>query len=153
MELLELRTCSVDLGRRQVLRDGSVVSLSRLEAELLAYLALHPHQDISRDELWREVWRGSADSTSRAVDLAVTRLRRKLGEPDPPEHLITSHGVGYRFAPAAHPHSAHPRSEGARPVARELVRLATGALDLGGRVFERHDRHHRQHGPYSGGGC
>jgi DNA-binding response OmpR family regulator/predicted ATPase len=133
MGLLQLRTCSVDLGHRQVLRGGAVVPLSRLEAGLLEYLALRPHQDIPRDELWREVWQGTSGSPSRAVDLTVTRLRRKLGEPDPPEHLLTSHGVGYRFAPPAPARPATPVS------ARPLVEIPTGSLDLEGRVFLRLD--------------
>jgi DNA-binding response OmpR family regulator/predicted ATPase len=126
---LQLEGCVVDLVQRAVVRhSGERCALTALEAELLGHLARSPGQDVERDELLREVWGSSA--LTRAVDFTVRRLRAKLGEPHPPRHLLTVHGVGYRFVPLAAPPLSPP------PPAPDLaLRLATGRLDLDRMVF------------------
>lgn len=92
----------VDLVRQVVvLGDGTTVSLTTREAELLAYLAARPDDDVSREELLDQVWSYRASYATRAVDVTMRRLRAKI-EPDPqtPVHLISVHGVGYRFVPS-----------------------------------------------------
>jgi two-component system OmpR family response regulator len=44
-----------------------------------------------------------AASRDRAIDIAISRLRRKLAEADPAPLIETVHGVGYRFLPAVRP--------------------------------------------------
>ena len=70
-------------------------SLTRLEAELLTYLAGHIRQVVSKQDLLSEVWGYHPQSRSRAVDFTVRRLRRKI-EPDPsqPVYLKTVRGAG-----------------------------------------------------------
>lgn len=133
---IRIRAGSVDLKRCRILRDGIETPLSRLEVALLAYLVERPNQEVSRDELLREVWGHDASSTSRAVDFTVGRLRQKLGEPDPPEQLLTAHGVGYRFVP----HDPEPTPISPVPAGpRTLVRTAGGLVDLDRQSFERTD--------------
>jgi predicted ATPase/DNA-binding winged helix-turn-helix (wHTH) protein len=98
---LRLRTGVIDLGRQRVIRPDGVVSLTTRETELLAYLVARPGQAVSRDELLERVWGYRSSNPTRAVDLAVRRLRAKV-EPDPkvPVHVLSVHGVGYRFVPA-----------------------------------------------------
>jgi DNA-binding response OmpR family regulator len=127
---LQLEACVVDLVQRVVVRtSGESCTLTSLEAELLGHLARYPGQDVHRDELLREVWKSTA--LTRAVDFTVRRLRVKLGEPHPPRHVLTVHGVGYRFVPLAaeSPLPVQPVQAAAR------VALATGELDLGRMVF------------------
>lgn len=98
--ILSLADGTVDLERGVVIREGGEQPLTTREAALLAYLADRPGEPVSRDELHREVWGYHERVVSRALDTAVRRLRQKI-EPDraQPVHLLTVHGVGYRFVP------------------------------------------------------
>ncbi|MEA3215045.1 MAG: hypothetical protein QOJ19_1201 [Acidimicrobiia bacterium] len=91
----------IDRGTREVSVDGSTVSVTDREFELLAHLASSPRKVFSRDELLRDVWRSSPDWQSTAtVTEHVHRLRGKL-ERDPvhPMLIVTVGRAGYRFEP------------------------------------------------------
>jgi DNA-binding response OmpR family regulator/tetratricopeptide (TPR) repeat protein len=83
---------------RMVRRDGTEVKLSPREVDLLGYLLVRPQQDIPRRELQEQVWGHVIASKGRAVDMAVSRLRKKI-ERDPrhPEVVRSTRGGGYRF--------------------------------------------------------
>lgn len=86
---------------RRVLRDraGIVVSLSEGEFELLLAFVENPGQILSRDQLL-ELARGqNSDAFDRAVDVQVSRLRRKLGQCLDGDAIRTIRGEGYLFAP------------------------------------------------------
>ena len=89
----------MDTGRRLVTRAGASVELTRLEFDLLAFLATKPGQVVSRDELLESVWESSSQWQDPAtVTVHVRRLRQKLeADPSAPRHLLTVYGVGYRF--------------------------------------------------------
>jgi DNA-binding response OmpR family regulator len=72
------------------------IRLTKKEFDILRYLAEHAGRVVHRDQLLTEVWGAQAVSTTRAVDFAIARLRRKI-EPDPrsPRYLTTAHGDGY----------------------------------------------------------
>ena len=90
---------TIDLAQRVVTRNGGEVKLTHLEFELLAFLARHPRQVFSREQLFRLVWGQSAGSV-RTVDNFVGQLRKRLEiDPEQPEHFITVRGSGYRFDP------------------------------------------------------
>nr|BFE71061.1 hypothetical protein GCM10020092_043620 [Actinoplanes digitatis] len=83
---------------RQVLVDGELLPLTRLEFDLLLYLADHPRRVFSRTQLLNAVW-GYEHTGERTVDVHVRRLRVKLGAQ---VSLITTvYGVGYRLADEA----------------------------------------------------
>lgn len=89
----------VDLRQRTVTRGGDQVKLTHLEFELLAYLLARPHQVLSRDQLFGEVW-GQTAGTPRTVDNFIGQLRKRLEvDPEAPRHLVTVRGSGYRFDP------------------------------------------------------
>jgi len=96
VKALVMGACTFDAERGELTRDGEAVRLTEAEVALLRQLAASAHAAVDRLELARE----SADATGRAVDVQVTRLRRKI-EPDPknPRYLQTVRGVGYRLAP------------------------------------------------------
>lgn len=96
---LEYEGLAVDRAMRQVLVNGVVVATTALEFRLLDFLASHPRQVFSRDDLLREVWpQGSVDRTRRTVTEHVRRLRRKIeAEPARPRWVKTVRGFGYRF--------------------------------------------------------
>jgi transcriptional regulator len=84
----------LDPRPRTVARDGWPLHLSRLEYDLLLFLARHPRQVFSRSQLLAQVW-GHTHTTDRTVDVHVSRLRTKLGDQDP---VTTVYGLGYRLA-------------------------------------------------------
>ncbi len=88
----------VDLRGTAVSRDGSVVPLSAREFHLLQYFLEHAGATLSREVLLKEVWRYSADTLTRTVDVHVASLRQKLEEdPKRPLHIVTVAGLGYKF--------------------------------------------------------
>jgi two-component system phosphate regulon response regulator OmpR len=86
-----------DIGREQLMRGSDVVRLTTAEAGLLKALAESAGSPLSREELGR---RCAIAGELRAVDVQVTRLRRKI-EPDPklPRYLQTVRGRGYVLRP------------------------------------------------------
>jgi two-component system, OmpR family, phosphate regulon response regulator OmpR len=91
---------ALDLSTRSLTRDGSPVPLTTGEFSLLKVLAQNPRQPMSRDKLM-ELARGrELDSSDRAIDVQVSRLRRLLGEdPQSPRFIQTVWGFGYVFVP------------------------------------------------------
>jgi len=91
--MVRLGTMVFDLDRRELRRGDSLIGLTETEAMMLAALAAHPGQTVERDELQAE---SGISGSDRAVDVQVTRLRRKI-ETDPrlPRHLKTVRGHGY----------------------------------------------------------
>jgi Transcriptional regulatory protein, C terminal len=89
----------LDHEQRRVLVDGTEVTLTFQEFELLAFLAAHPATVFSRADLVKKVWQRDFTADSRTVDVHVSRLRRKLG-PAYGRCLVTEYRVGYQFRPA-----------------------------------------------------
>nr|WP_221379424.1 winged helix-turn-helix domain-containing protein [Actinoplanes polyasparticus] len=86
-------------GTRQVIVDGQPLPLTRLEFDLLLFLAERPRRVFTRAQLLTGVW-GYDHTGERTVDVHVRRLRLKLGGTAP---LITTvYGVGYRLSDDAH---------------------------------------------------
>ncbi|HCT27941.1 MAG TPA: DNA-binding response regulator [Stenotrophomonas sp.] len=94
--VLSLGECAFEPERGELTRQGEPIRLTEAEVALLRRLAKVAHEAVDRLELARD----TVDATGRAVDVQVTRLRRKI-EPDPknPRYLQTVRGVGYRLAP------------------------------------------------------
>ena len=83
----------VDRARRVAEVDERPVDLTRLEFDLLAYLAANPGRVVSRGELLREVWQRT--DAARTVDVHLSWLRRKLGDsPEDPRFIHVHRGVG-----------------------------------------------------------
>ncbi|MGN6169475.1 MAG: response regulator transcription factor [Solirubrobacteraceae bacterium] len=97
---LEVGELRIDRPARRVFARGSEVRLAHKEYDLLLYLAEHPGQVFSRDDLIRAVWQYSFYTDTSTVTVHIRRLRAKI-ETDPakPRHLRTVWGVGYRFEP------------------------------------------------------
>jgi two-component system phosphate regulon response regulator OmpR len=99
---LSLGRCAFDLGRGELVQGDQPVRLTEAEANLLRRLAQTPNAPVDRLELAQgagpipEV----TDGAGRAVDIHVTRLRRKIeADPKNPRYLQTVRGVGYMLAP------------------------------------------------------
>lgn len=101
---LRIGAAVVDFGAYTLERDGERVGLSRRELDLLRHFVDHAGQVLDRNRLLDEVWGRDAQPTTRTVDMHVLKLRRKLErDPENPRHLLTVHGVGYRFSRQGEP--------------------------------------------------
>jgi len=88
----------VDFRRAEVEKGGRRVELSAKEFHLLRYFVEHKGATLSRDELLNGVWGYDAMPITRTVDVHVAWLRRKLeASPRHPQHILTLHGLGYKF--------------------------------------------------------
>ena len=87
---------TIDRAAHRVSLDGRDVELTSTEFELLALLAAVPHKVFSRDDILEKLrGRSAEDIHSRAVDILVSRLRRKL---EPLDCIHTLRNAGYTFA-------------------------------------------------------
>ena len=87
----------IDLARRQVQRLGQPVELTGTEFELLVLLAREPQKVFDRDQILNRLRGHEAELHTRAVDILVSRLRRKL---EPLDCIKTLRNAGYAFAGA-----------------------------------------------------
>jgi DNA-binding response OmpR family regulator len=88
------RVIVIDPRARSVRRGDTTIELSRLEFDLLLYLARNPGRAFSREHLLTHIWGGTSTGT-RTVDVHIRRLRVKIG--DGP--LVTTvRSIGYRLA-------------------------------------------------------
>ena len=85
----------LDEDGRELVLDGRAVALSKLECDVLAYLRDREDQAVAREALLRDVWGYEWTGGSNVVEVAVSGLRRKLG--DRAAALETVRGVGYRL--------------------------------------------------------
>ena len=88
----------VDEAAREVRLGGEPVLLTRIEFDLLAALAAHPHLVLSRRQLVEMVWDTAWTGDAHLVDVHIGRIRKKLGdEAAGPRFIHTIRGVGYRM--------------------------------------------------------
>jgi DNA-binding response OmpR family regulator len=79
-------------------RGGKTFVLSERQARLLRYFIENQGKVISRDTLLQEVWGYNSTAYTRTVDVHIVRLRHKVeDDPKNPQHIVTVHGLGYRF--------------------------------------------------------
>jgi DNA-binding response OmpR family regulator len=93
---------AIEPAARTVVVRGEPVDLTQREFDLLAFLARHPGQVFTRDQLMDRVWRFSSYSDTTTVTVHIRRLRAKIErDPAAPEWIQTVWGVGYRLRPVA----------------------------------------------------
>jgi two-component system OmpR family response regulator len=93
-ERIAIAGCTIDLSAAVAVRDGTSIALTAREVEIVRWLARHAGHVVSRAELLQHVWRVSAATETRAVDVAIAALRQKLGE----AAIVSVRGTGYRLA-------------------------------------------------------
>ena len=97
---IELSDLTVDPRSRRVHVRGEEVQLTQREFDLLLFLARHPGQVFSREQLMDAVWQYSFYSDTSTVTVHIRRLRAKIElDPRQPDRIQTVWGVGYRFQP------------------------------------------------------
>jgi two-component system, OmpR family, response regulator len=92
---LKFEGLEIDTARRSVLREGQEIELTGTEYELLLMLAREPGKVFSRDDILNQLRGHEADLFTRAVDIVVSRLRKKL---EPLDCIKTLRNAGYSLA-------------------------------------------------------
>jgi DNA-binding response OmpR family regulator len=96
--VVRLGDLEIDLEGHRVTLDGQPLHLTPNEFKLLAVLAQHPGQTLSREQLLDRLHGAAFASFDRSIDSHVKNLRRKLeADPAHPRFIETVYGVGYRF--------------------------------------------------------
>ncbi len=86
-----------ELGRR-VYVDGSEVSLTQKEFDLLLFLIQNPNTVFDKERIFEKVWGYDALSDATTVTVHIARIRDKIERtPDKPQYIETVWGAGYRF--------------------------------------------------------
>lgn len=92
---LEFDGLSIDTARRCVIRQGQELELTGTEYELLLLLAREPGRVFNRDDILNQLRGHEADLYTRAVDIVISRLRKKL---EPLDCIKTLRNAGYSLA-------------------------------------------------------
>jgi DNA-binding response OmpR family regulator len=89
----------IDPAARTVTIAGEDAGLTQREFDLLLFLARHPGQAFTRDQLMDQVWQYSFYTDTSTVTVHIRRVRAKIErDPERPRWIETIWGVGYRFA-------------------------------------------------------
>jgi DNA-binding response OmpR family regulator len=95
---LEFGALRIDPGTRLVWTDGAEKTLTAKEFDLLWWLARHPRQVFTRDQLLDHVWGLTEYIDPSTVTVHIRRLREKIeSDPSAPRYVQTVWGVGYKF--------------------------------------------------------
>jgi two-component system phosphate regulon response regulator OmpR len=99
-KVLTLGGIRYDVERGEMWQGEDIVRLTATESQLMRIFSATPGEALSRTKLVEDLGRDRGQAQERAVDVQITRLRRKI-EPDPkrPRYLQTVRGAGYMLAP------------------------------------------------------
>ena len=96
--LIRAGDLEIDLLGHRVTRAREPIRLTRTEFNLLATLAQHPGQTLSRAQLLDRLYDIAYDGYDRSIDAHIKNLRRKLeANPAEPRYVLTVYAIGYRF--------------------------------------------------------
>ncbi len=99
-KVMTLGTIRYDTERGEMWRGEDLVRLTATESQLMRIFSAQPGEPLSRTKLVEELGRDRGQSQERAVDVQITRLRRKIeDDPKQPRYLQTVRGAGYMLAP------------------------------------------------------
>jgi len=98
-EVKRFGNLDIDEKSHQVKISGNVIRLTPRDLSVLLFLANHPNQTFTREQLIEHVWGWDYEGSDRAVDLSIKRLRKALQDWDKTEGEIrTLRGLGYQFS-------------------------------------------------------
>ena len=89
----------IDMAKRIVRRSGEEIDLTRMEFDILAYLAQNADCVVTSKMILEKVWGPEYAEDAQTLRVHISRLRKKI-EPQPssPRYILTETGVGFRFA-------------------------------------------------------
>ncbi|MFL6071286.1 MAG: response regulator transcription factor [Actinomycetes bacterium] len=98
LDVVRVQDLVIETAGRRAWKGDEELILSLRQFDLLAFLASHPGQVLSREEIMRQVWQTSWIASTKTVDMHVSWLRRALSESaSAPRYITTIRGVGFRF--------------------------------------------------------
>lgn len=99
-KLLTLGPIRYDIERGEMWMGEDLVRLTATESQLMRIFSSSPGEALSRSQLVEDLGRDKGQAQERAVDVQITRLRRKIeADPKQPRYLQTVRGAGYMLAP------------------------------------------------------
>lgn len=97
-DVIRVGDVELDPATRTVLHHGQPVELTSVEFSLLQVLLREAGKVVTREALVDEVLGRKFSPFDRSIDMHVSKIRRKLGDPDSEDHIKTIRGAGYIFA-------------------------------------------------------
>lgn len=99
-KVLNLGPVRYDIERGEMWQGDEMVRLTATESQLMRIFSGSPGEPVTRARLVEELSRAGEQTQERAVDVQITRLRRKIeADPKQPRYLQTVRGAGYMLAP------------------------------------------------------
>lgn len=99
-KVIHLGLVRYDIERGEMWRGEVPLRLTATESQLMRIFSARPGEALTRAKLVEELGRGNGQAQERAVDVQITRLRRKIeADPRQPRYLQTVRGSGYMLAP------------------------------------------------------
>ncbi|MCZ0811417.1 MAG: response regulator [Pseudomonadota bacterium] len=99
-KVLQMGPVRFDIERAELMRGNEPVRLTATEVQLMRIFSEHLREPVSRAKLVEDLGRDKGQAQERAVDVQITRLRRKIeSDPKQPRYLQTVRGEGYMLAP------------------------------------------------------
>ena len=99
-KVLHLGAVRYDVDRGELWNGAMIIRLTATEAALMRIFAAQAGAPVSRERLVGDLGRDESQAQERAVDVQITRLRRKIeADPKQPRYLQTVRGAGYMLAP------------------------------------------------------
>ncbi|MEM6372181.1 MAG: response regulator [Pseudomonadota bacterium] len=99
-KILTLGPIRYDMERGEMWQGEELVRLTATEMQLMKIFSAQPGEAITRAKLVEDLGRDRGQAQERAVDVQITRLRRKIEtDPKQPRYLQTVRGAGYMLAP------------------------------------------------------
>ena len=96
--LLQLGSLSIDSRRRLVTRNGTEISLTPKEFDILWFLACNRGEVFTKEQIYQAVWDGNYLLDDSNIMAFIRKLRKKIEpNPDAPEYILTIWGIGYKF--------------------------------------------------------
>lgn len=98
-EIIKVDRITIDVARREVYKDNTLIEMTLKEFELLKLLVLNKGLVMSRETLLEKVWGFDYYGETRTVDVHIRYLRQKIEDNDnTPTYIETVRGIGYRFS-------------------------------------------------------
>lgn len=89
---------SIDLRLRRVSRDGTEISLTPKEFDILCFLARNRGEVFTKEQIYQAVWENDYLLDDSNIMAFIRKLRKKIEpNPDSPEYILTIWGIGYKF--------------------------------------------------------
>ena len=90
---------SIDLRLRRVSRDGTEISLTPKEFDILYFLARNRGEVFTKEQIYQAVWENEYLLDDSNIMAFIRKLRKKIEpNPDSPEYILTIWGIGYKFS-------------------------------------------------------